>query len=407
MPPNTSRRRLRTYNEAKAANPTHRLEESKQTFLSLSLTKGSQPRIREVWQELRRAHEACLCSGDRLQEFPYWALDNLDHEQMAGALTLGYLENLGELRSYGASVSKGFGVEPWKFLLFFGRMEQKRARTLNKITAARPDLEFEQLYREVKQNRSKRLKSGKKTKEFMPADFQQCMPESTSEIQSHEHEQEVNWSASDGVSEDDQYGDSSRGCDAQESYAMNRGPSRNSSENSNAVSGYPNDGAACPAPSDSSTYEPDTPITIEDETYSENASVIVTTGGAQEREADSHEEPTKLLEVYFRIRNVNCPDPKFEDKLTILHEFHKIEEKIKNAMNTITTINDQRTRKESLLTSLRKGKHSPETRSKRKQALKDLKNLDKKRYAVENNLMEAEGKRSKMKIDFENLHQSR
>lgn len=158
-------------------NVSDKVERAKEAVGSLDHSKDSWERFREVWQELRQAYEDSVKNpnSDTRRPFPIWALSQFDPGRLERLLTTGYHQDLGQLRAWAPSASLTFNVGPWQFVLFFGRIEQARARAIGKIARARPSLTIARLYEEVESNRLHRIGSKRSSRyEFQPSDFKAC-----------------------------------------------------------------------------------------------------------------------------------------------------------------------------------------------------------------------------------------
>lgn len=154
-----------------------RMKEAKEAVNSLDRFNDSSERFRQVWQALRQAYEDTVnnSDSDTCRPFPVWALSQFDPGYLESLLQVGYYQDLGHLKTWAPSASLKFKVRPWQFILFFDYIEQARARAINKISKERPDLTFNQLYDEVQNNRSNRIKHQKNPRyEFLPRDFNAC-----------------------------------------------------------------------------------------------------------------------------------------------------------------------------------------------------------------------------------------
>lgn len=155
-------------------------EGAKEAFCSLEISKCEPQQLDELWQQLRRSYEAENAHNG--QPFPYWALENLPHEQIIALIRMAYFEDLGAIRMYASKMPPGFATEPWKFVLFFNYIGQGSARTLRKISMQRPTITFDQLYEEVRRNRLNRLNAPKVSNKgpknprarFHVSDFEGC-----------------------------------------------------------------------------------------------------------------------------------------------------------------------------------------------------------------------------------------
>ncbi|KAH8594424.1 hypothetical protein B0O99DRAFT_687657 [Bisporella sp. PMI_857] len=195
----TTRAGIRHRNSISVSNPTansidDKVENAVQRAYDL-VPSTDTASIVEAWQDLRQSHLA-LRNRRKIESFPHWVLSRVPHQIIPQMLEAVYGKGARRLEFSAPIVYQHFGVPQWHFVLFFGGLSEHSARRLTTITKRRPSLSFDSLYREVKQNRSKRLKARPMSTsddalEFKPADFQSCLTtERGYEIDS-ENEQDI------------------------------------------------------------------------------------------------------------------------------------------------------------------------------------------------------------------------
>lgn len=105
--------------------------------------------IIRIWEDLCQLHDSELRDGETHETFPNWILHQISPKAIPQLIQAVYSNSTKNIKSYAPSLCKRFDTPDWKFVLFFGKLSQTKVVALNNLKTARPDITFENLYREL------------------------------------------------------------------------------------------------------------------------------------------------------------------------------------------------------------------------------------------------------------------